>query len=124
MTMTLSSFLVRSAIACTLLLVLVGTTGCVPKSETPELPPAEEIPRTAHLLTMRAPEMFCIGCEASVESAVGAVSGVLSVDVIIDTKEVRILYDSAQVSSEEIMSHGIFDVYGREFISDTIYQSS
>ena len=124
MTMTLPSFLVRSATVCTLLLVLVGTTGCVPKSETPELPPAEEIPRTARLLTMRAPEMFCIGCEASVESAVGAVPGVLSVDAIIDTKEVRIIYDPAIISGDEVIGQGIFDVYGREFISDTIYQSS
>ena len=91
-------------------------------SGTSALP--ENIPQESRLLTMRAPEMFCIGCTSSIEAAIGAVPGVHYVSADAETKEVNVIYDPDQITSDEIFSQSVFDVYGREFISDNSYFSS
>ena len=100
-----------------LLSVVMFLTGCsLNSSGTSALP--EDIPQGSHLLTMRAPEMFCGGCTGTVEAAVGATPGVVFVDAVNSTKEVLIIYDPTVVTSDEIMTNSVFDTYGREFISD------
>ena len=110
----------RSTSIGAITLLSLTLAGCNIGSSIPP-PLKEDVPKTARMLTMRAPEMFCMGCTASVEAAVGAVPGVLHANAEIETKEIRIIYDSAQVSSEEIIAQSVFDVYGREFISDELY---
>lgn len=69
-------------------------------------------------LTLKAPGMFCLGCEASVENYIKAMPGVESADASLTSKLVGVIYDPAKVSKEEILANTIFDAYGREFISD------
>ena len=107
----------RSATASFIVLILAGCT--IGLSGTSALP--EDIPQGSYLLTMRAPDMFCGGCTGTVEAAVGATSGVIFVDADITTKEVSIIYDPSVVTSDSLLGHSIFDVYGREFVSDALY---
>ncbi len=108
---------VRSLTAGSLLLLVVGCASAPPQ----EQPNSATLPTNAYVLTMRAPEMFCGGCTAAVESAVAAVPGVLSVQANNSTKMVTVVYDSEVTQSNEIYTHSIFDVYGREFVSDAVY---
>ena len=95
-------------------------TGCsLGSSGTSALP--EDVPQGSYLLTMRAPDMFCGGCTGTVEAAVGATSGVIFVDADNATKEVLIIYDPSIVTGDSLLGHSIFDVYGREFVSDVSY---
>lgn len=53
--------------------------------------------------TVTAPDIECEGCANAIKKAVGAVPGVSSVAVNIDTKAVSITHDT-QVSNETIAS--------------------
>lgn len=75
-------------------------------------------------LTLKAPGMFCLGCSASVEGYVGAVSGVKNVRASLGTKRVEIVYDPSVVSKEAILGNQVFTAYGKEFISDEAFSST
>lgn len=101
------------------LVVIIGAV--LSLRSTPASSQLVDFPEDTRLLTMRAPEMFCGGCAWSVEGALRPVPGILSADVTISTKEVSIIYDPKQITSDQILSQSIFDAYGREFIRDNIY---
>jgi copper chaperone CopZ len=94
--------------------------GCVGQSQSPSAPVGDFPPNT-RVLTMRASGMFCTGCSGAVEAAVQQFPGVLSVSADIGTKHVVVYYDPAYTTWEGIFQHGLFDAYGREFVSDETY---
>ena len=76
------------------------------------------------LLTCRIPFMACPGCAWAVGDAIEVLPGVFSADVDFGTMLATIIYDPLQTTREEISSHGIFEVYGYEFVSEKPYTLS
>ena len=56
----------------------------------------------ARKISFKANQIGCGGCVAKVKKNIGAETGVLSVDVDLPTKEVKIEYDANKVSAKEI----------------------
>lgn len=100
----------------TLIVFSLLLSACVGRS--PESTSENNLPSTARILHMRAPDMFCVGCSSAVEGAVMNMPGVISAKADLITKEVNIIYDSTVTTYEAVFNHGVFDVYGREFVSD------
>lgn len=48
------------------------------------------------------PTISCGHCKKSIETALGAVAGVASVEVTVSDKKVAVSYDAAQVTPEQI----------------------
>jgi copper ion binding protein len=69
------------------------------KFEAKDYDPNEVITRT---VSFRAGQMGCGGCVAKVEKNIGAEVGVLSVDVDLPSKEVKISYDANKISAKDI----------------------
>jgi copper ion binding protein len=69
------------------------------KKEAKDYDPNEVITRTA---SFRAGQMGCGGCVAKVKKNIGAETGVLTVNVDLPTKEVKVEYDANKVSAKEI----------------------
>ncbi|MDR0726002.1 MAG: copper ion binding protein [Prevotellaceae bacterium] len=69
------------------------------KYEAKDYDPNEVITRT---VSFQAGQMGCGGCAAKVKKNIGAEAGVLSVNVDLPTKEVKVEYDANKVSSKEI----------------------
>jgi copper ion binding protein len=69
------------------------------KYEVADYDPNEVITRKA---SFKADQMGCGGCAAKVKKNIGAEAGVLSVDVDLPTKEVKVEYDANKVSAKEI----------------------
>jgi copper chaperone len=53
-------------------------------------------------MTVTAPAISCEHCQRTVEGAVGALPGVREVHVEIPTKAVRVSYDPARISRQQI----------------------
>ena len=53
-------------------------------------------------MTVTAPDISCAHCQRAIEGVVGALPGVSAVHVEIPTKAVRVTYDPAQVSRQQI----------------------
>lgn len=51
---------------------------------------------------VRAPDIECDGCAASIQRALGPVPGVESVDVDIDKKTVRVVHNGEQTTPDAI----------------------
>jgi copper ion binding protein len=71
------------------------------KYEAADYDPEEVIARN---VSFKADQMGCGGCAAKVKKNIGAEAGILSVDVDLPTKEVKIAYDANKVGAEEIKS--------------------
>jgi copper chaperone len=69
------------------------------KFEAKDYDPNEVITRTT---SFHAGQMGCGGCVAKVKKNIGAEAGVLSVNVDLPTKEVKVEYDANKVSAKEI----------------------
>jgi copper ion binding protein len=69
------------------------------KYEAKDYDPDEVITRTA---SFQAGQMGCGGCAAKVKKNIGAELGVLTVDVDLPTKEVKVEYDANKVSAKDI----------------------
>jgi copper ion binding protein len=69
------------------------------KYEAKDYDSNEVITRT---VSFQAGQMGCGGCAAKVKKNIGAEAGVLSVDVDLPTKEVKVKYDANKVSLKEI----------------------
>jgi copper ion binding protein len=69
------------------------------KYDAKDYDPNEVITRT---VSFRAGQMGCGGCAAKVKKNIGAEAGVLSVNVDLPTKEVKIEYDANKVSAKDI----------------------
>jgi copper ion binding protein len=69
------------------------------KFEAKDYDPKEVITRT---VSFQAGQMGCGGCAAKVKKNIGAETGVLSVNVDLPTKEVKVEYDANKVSAKEI----------------------
>ncbi len=52
------------------------------------------------LWTGQSNEIECEGCANSIKRTLGKLSGVSTVEVEVDTKTIRVAYDSAQTSEE------------------------
>ncbi len=53
-------------------------------------------------VTISAPDISCDHCKNAIEKAVGAMDGVSSVNVLVDSKQVVVLFNPEQVSMESI----------------------
>lgn len=53
-------------------------------------------------VTLKAPDISCGGCVATVERAVGALAGVTSVTASADTQRVDVAFDAGVVSQSQI----------------------
>ncbi len=53
-------------------------------------------------VTLSAPDISCDHCKHAIEQAVGAMPGVSDVDVLVDSRQVVVLFDPASVSLEQI----------------------
>lgn len=62
---------------------------------------ATGIPETMKELTMSVPGMHCDGCESSVETGLGQLEGVRSVDADAETGTVRVVVD-AEIDESEL----------------------
>jgi copper ion binding protein len=71
------------------------------KYEAADYNPEEVIARK---VSFKADQMGCGGCVAKVKKNIGAEAGVLSVDVDLPTKEVKVEYDANKLSAVEIKS--------------------
>ena len=99
-------------------IILFGSISYARPSTDSE-PPAPNASLT--LLTARIPNMACLGCAWAVGDAIEVLPGVFSADVDFGTMLATIIYDPLQTTREEISSHGIFEVYGYEFVSEEPY---
>lgn len=59
---------------------------------------------TLEHLTLKAPDISCGHCEATVKGAVGALGGVDRVEASADTQQVHVSFDPSQVSRQQIES--------------------
>ena len=57
---------------------------------------------TPETMIVTAPDISCEHCQRAIESAVGALPGVDDVHVAIPTKSVRVRYDPARISRQQI----------------------
>lgn len=55
-------------------------------------------------VTLTAPDISCAHCKSTIEREVGALPGVQTVAVDIDTKQVDVSYDSEQTSEAAIVA--------------------
>ena len=53
-------------------------------------------------ITVTAPDISCEHCRRAIEGAVGALPGVAGVHVEVPTRTVRVSYDPARVSRQQI----------------------
>jgi copper chaperone len=54
--------------------------------------------------TAHAPAIHCDGCANSIKRSLGKLSGVQTVDVDVEQKDVRIAFDDAQTSQDAILA--------------------
>jgi len=110
-------------VAATVTALLIITMGglIISSQSSASIPPLPEYAPNMRFLTMRSPDMYCGGCEWSVENALEPIPGILYADADLETKEVHIIYDPERITSDQILSQSIFDTYGREFVSDVSY---
>jgi copper chaperone len=54
-------------------------------------------------MTVTAPNISCAHCKSSIERELGSMSGVDACRVDIDSKQVRVTYDPARISSGQIV---------------------
>jgi copper chaperone len=57
---------------------------------------------TLQQVTVTAPDISCGHCIATVQEEVGALPGVQTVQASLETKQIQIAYDPAQVSLDQI----------------------
>lgn len=65
--------------------------------------------------------MSCAGCRLSVVNSVMALSGVVQADADTRTDSVWVIYDSAQITKEQIKASSIFQAYPARILSDQKY---
>ena len=65
--------------------------------------------------------MFCIGCRSSVVNTVRSMPGVIQADADPNTNSGWVIYDSNQISKDQILASSIFTAYPASFIDDQPY---
>lgn len=66
--------------------------------------------------------MFCLGCRGSVISSVTAQSGVVEADADPSTDSGWVIYDSSQITKEQIIATPIFSVYPAKILDDKSFK--
>ncbi len=65
--------------------------------------------------------MFCVGCRSSVVNSVMALPGVVQADADPRTDSGWVIYDSAQITKEQIIAAPIFQAYPARVLNDEKY---
>lgn len=68
--------------------------------------------------------MFCIGCEAGIESSLSQLSGVIKVEADAKNDSGLVVYNPNKISKEEILAAPIFKTYSAKVTSDKPYTGS
>ena len=72
-------------------------------------------------LDLEIQNMFCIGCRSSVVNTVRSIPGVIQADADPSTNSGWVIYDSNQISKDQILASTIFLAYPASFIDDQPY---
>ncbi len=92
-----------AALATSAWLSVSAALACPPAADTSKEEPKKQMPvKTAAAATFKVDGMHCGGCADRVKSVLDKTDGIISVEVALADKKVKVNYDAAKLSPEKI----------------------
>ena len=102
--------------AITLLLLI----GCNQQNQEADPIPSSG-PQSLRVAEIELPGLYCAGCSESSEYTFKGMNGVVDAKVDLSTKKGTVIYDSNVISKEQLVDHGLIQMYDGQIGNDQEY---